>query len=53
MHVYQDILNKLAAGEAVALETVICGESGTIAQDFSRRLTAVTPKADLKGRLVA
>ena len=53
MSVYQGILKKLEAGEAVALETAIRGESGTIAEDFSRRLTAVTPKEDLKGRMVA
>ena len=53
MNVYQDILKKLEAGEAVALETVIRGESGSIAEGFSRRLTAVAPKEDLKGRMVA
>ena len=53
MNVYQEILNKLAAGEAVALETGIRGESGSIEEDFSRRLTDVTPKKDLKGRMVA
>ena len=53
MNVYQDILKKLEAGEAVALETVIRGESGSIAEGFSRRLTAVTAKEDLKGRMVA
>ena len=53
MNVYQEILKKLEAGEAVALETAIRGESGTIAEGFSRRLTAVAPKEDLKGRMVA
>ncbi len=53
MNVYQDILKKLEAGEAVALETVIRGESGTMAEGFSRRLTAVAPREDLKGRMVA
>ena len=53
MNVYQDILNKLAAGEAVAMETVIRGESGSIAEGVSRRLTAVSPREDLKGRMVA
>ena len=53
MNVYQDILKKLEAGEAVALETAIRGESGTIAEGFSRRLTAVSPTEDLKGRMVA
>ena len=53
MNVYQDILKKLEAGEAVALETVVRGESGTIADGFSRRLTPVAPREDLKGRMVA
>ena len=49
VNIYQDILKKLEAGEAVALETGIRGESGSIAENFSRRLTAVVPREDLKG----
>ena len=53
VNVYQEIVKKLETGEAVALETVIRGESGMIAEGFSRRLTAVAPREDLKGRMVA
>ena len=51
MDIYQDILTKLEAGEAVALETRFDGESGAMAQDMTCRLVPVVPEADAKGRL--
>ena len=53
MNIYQEILDRLEKGEAVSLETRFAGESGAIADSLSRRLAAVTPQEDLKGRLVA
>lgn len=52
-NIYRDILNHLADNQAVALETVIRGESGRIEGALSRRLTAVMPVTDLKGRSFA
>ena len=53
MNVYQEILSKLEAGEAVALETRFHGESGVMAEDMTCALVPVVPEADAKGRLCA
>ena len=53
MIIYQEILARLEAGEAVALETRFKGEAGVMAQDMTRALVPVAPEADLKGRLCA
>ena len=53
MNVYQEILSKLEAGEAVALETKFQGESGVMAENMTCALVPVVPEADLKGRLCA
>ena len=53
MNIYQEILAKLEAGEAVALETKFQGESGSTTEDMTRVLVPVVPEADLKGRLCA
>ena len=53
MNIYQEILAKLEAGEAVALETKFQGESGSTTEDMTRALVPVVPEADLKGRLCA
>ena len=51
-NMYGEILKRLADNEAVALETVLPGESGMLA-DVSRRLTGITPVTDVKGRSFA
>ena len=53
MNVYQEILAKLEAGEAVALETKFRGESGLMAEDMTCAPVPVVPEADAKGRLCA
>ena len=53
MNIYQEILSKLEAGEAVALETRFRGESSVIAQDMTCKLVPVVPETDAKGRLCA
>ena len=52
-NIYRDILNHLADGQPVSLETVIRGESGLIEGGLSRRLTTVTPVSDPRGRSFA
>ena len=52
-NIYRDILNHLAENRAVALETVISGESGVIKDGLRRRLAEVTPVTDAKGRSFA
>ena len=52
-NIYQDILNHLADKQAVALETLIQGKSGSIAEGLRRRLVPVTPVRDAKGRSFA
>ncbi len=52
-NIYRDILKHLAENQAVALETVITGESGDIKDGLRRRLTPVTPVTDVKGRRFA
>ncbi len=52
-NIYQDILNHLSDNRDVSLETVIRGESGPVEGGLVRRLTAVTPVTDLKGRSFA
>ncbi len=53
MNVYQDIVNHLAEGSACSLETRFKGRAGLIAGEMERRLTAVMPVTDPKGRTVA
>ena len=53
MNIYREILDKLEKGEAVALQTRFDGEIGAIAGGMARRLTAVEPQEDLKGRMIA
>ena len=53
MNIYRDIVNHLAEGEACSLETRFKGSAGLIAEDMTRRLTAVAPVLDPKGRTVA
>ena len=53
MIIYREILSKLEAGEAVALETKFQGESGVMAEDMTCALVPVVPEADAKGRLCA
>ena len=53
MNVYQEIVQKLDAGEAVTLETRFHGKEGELASQLSRRLTEVRPEPDPKGRLTA
>ncbi|MCR5135833.1 MAG: XdhC family protein [Oscillospiraceae bacterium] len=52
-NIYQKILERLADSQAVALETVIRGESGQIRDGIRRRLTRVVPVTDAKGRSFA
>ena len=49
-NIYRQIINRLSDNQAVALETVIHGEAGEIKGGLRRRLTAVTPVTDAKGR---
>ena len=51
-NVYRIILERLAENQAVSLETVLPGESGSLS-DISRRLTGITPVTDAKGRSFA
>ena len=53
MNVYQEIISRLDAGEACSLETRFTGRSGPIDGGMERRLTAVMPTVDPKGRTVA
>ena len=53
MNLYEEILRKLEAGEPVSLETEFQGQSGSVRDDMKRRLAAVQPKEDMKGRLCA
>ena len=53
MNVYQEIIKRLDAGEACSLETRFTGKEGALAENLERRLTAVMPVTDPKGRLVA
>ncbi len=53
MNVYPNIIDSLDAGKAIALETVIRGESGKLDSGMSRRLTEITTLTDLKGRRYA
>jgi len=52
-NIYQDIMNHLADDQAVSLETAIRGRAGEIRTGLRRRLTAVTPVTDAKGRSFA
>ena len=52
-NIYQDLLNHLADNRAVSLETLIRDSSGEIGTGLTRRLTAVTPVTDAKGRSFA
>ena len=52
-NIYREILKHLADNRAVALETVIRGEAGEIRGGLSRRLCAVTPVTDARGRSFA
>ena len=52
-NIYREIINRLSDNQAVALETVIRGEAGEIKGGLRRRLTAVTPVTDAKGRSFA
>ena len=52
-NIYRDIVSHLADNRAVALETVIRGESGQIEGGLCRRLIEVTPVTDAKGRSFA
>ncbi len=52
-NIYREIINRLSDNQAVALETVIHGEAGEIKGGLRRRLTAVTPVTDAKGRSFA
>ena len=52
-NIYRDILNHLDSNQAVSMETVIHGERGEIDGGLQRRLTAVAPVTDLKGRSFA
>ncbi len=52
-NLYSKILGKLDENQAVAVETVIHGTSGDLKTDLERRLTAVKPVADAKGRSYA
>ena len=49
-NLYEKILASLDSGEALAVETLLAGKTGTIAADMTRRLTAPTPETDVKGR---
>ena len=53
MNVYQEIIRRLEAGEPCGLETRFAGEEGLIAEGLTKRLTAVSPVTDPKGRVVA
>ena len=53
MNIYQEVLERLAAGEACSVETRFSGREGLIAEQMERRLTAVVPVTDPKGRLCA
>ena len=52
-NIYEDILNHLADGQAVSLETVLQGEAGEIGADLRKRLTEVVPVVDPRGRSFA
>ncbi len=51
--VYGEILDRLAANQAVALESVIHGETGSLQGGITRRLTEVKPVTDVHGRSFA
>ncbi len=53
MNIYQEILRQLEAGEALALETLVEGKEGLMAEGMRRRFAAVTPVTDPKGRRCA
>ena len=53
MNFYPNIIQSLETGKALALETIIRGESGEMATGMSRRLTEITTLTDLKGRRYA
>ena len=53
MNVYEEILNRLAAGEAVSLETRLEGKAGEICSQMSRSLGEIVPGLDAKGRRCA
>ena len=51
-NIYQNILKALSENRAVSLETVLPGESGELSS-VARRLTAVSPVTDVRGRSFA
>ncbi len=53
-NLYSEILDNIARTQPVTVETVVLGETGTIAEGLKRRLIpSVTPVVDLKGRSFA
>ena len=53
MNVYGEILKRLAAGEAVSLETRLEGKAGELRSQMSRSLGEIVPVLDAKGRRCA
>ena len=51
-NIYKEILDRLAEGRAVSLESVICEKGGEL-RDVKRRLTEVEPVTDAHGRSFA
>ena len=50
---YRDLLKHLDEGQSLALETVVRGRQGEMAQGMTRRFVPVRPITDLKGRRCA